>query len=66
MDAMAAIAASIEKEGARGGRVLSVVHQAASKMLGNPVGVHTCCVLAEHASRPYFRMVQNWMYKVSV
>jgi len=61
---MSSIAASVDRETARGGKVLSILHEKAVTLAGDEVGLKTCSILAENASQPYFRILENWIYKV--
>jgi gamma-tubulin complex component 2 len=61
---MSSIAASIEDKTARGGQVLSILHDFAVTMAGDQSGKKICHALTETASQPYFRILESWIYKV--
>ena len=65
MSVISAIATSIEDSNARGGQVLTILHDKALSMVGDAGGQKLCHTLAEAASKPYFHILENWIYKVT-
>jgi len=65
MTIISAIVMSIEESNARGGQVLTILHEKAMSMGGDTGGQKLCYTLAEAASKPYFHILENWIYKVS-
>jgi gamma-tubulin complex component 2 len=64
MGIISSISVAIEEAKARGGQVLTILHEKALSMVGDAGGQKLCYNLAEAASQPYFHILENWIYKV--
>jgi len=60
------IVVEIERGDCRGGAVLSLLHEKTVLITGDVEGQKLCSQLADKASAPYFRILENWIYKVII
>jgi len=66
MSILGSIITAIEEKKLRGGQVLSLLHLKTVVMVGNAIGHSLCYELAQKASKPFFRILENWIYKVGL
>ncbi|KAJ8927046.1 hypothetical protein NQ314_020533 [Rhamnusium bicolor] len=57
------IASSISKSGAKGGKVLSLLHENVIGSIGDERAQQLCLKLMEAACEPYMKMLGMWIYK---
>ncbi|PNF14012.1 Gamma-tubulin complex component 2 [Cryptotermes secundus] len=63
MEILANIASTISKSGAKGGKVLSLLHERTSSYTGDPTGQELCLYLTQKACVPYMEILEKWVYK---
>ncbi|XP_021928970.1 gamma-tubulin complex component 2-like isoform X2 [Zootermopsis nevadensis] len=63
MEILANIASTISKSGAKGGKVLSLLHERTSNYIGDPAGQELCLYLTQNACVPYMEILEKWVYK---
>lgn len=63
MDILAKIASAVGKSGARGGKVLSLLHEQSAMCMGNSKSQELCVYLTQKACVPYMEMLEKWLYK---
>lgn len=63
MEILANIASTISKSGAKGGKVLSLLHERTSSYIGDPTGQELCLFLTQKACVPYMEILEKWVYK---
>ncbi|KAK7794541.1 hypothetical protein R5R35_009664 [Gryllus longicercus] len=63
MDILAKIASAVGKSGARGGKVLSLLHEQTAMCMGNTKSQELCLYLTQKACVPYMEMLEKWLYK---
>lgn len=66
MGILRSIVNDIDRQGSRGGQVLTLLHEKAVSMVGDATGQNLCYSLAQKASAPYFVILENWIYKVNI
>lgn len=64
LSCISSIVSAIEDGKFVGGQVLTVIHDKVLSMVSDAVGNELCTTLAKQASDPYFRILENWIYKV--
>nr|CAD7424316.1 unnamed protein product [Timema monikensis] len=63
MSILANIASTINKAEAKGGQVLSLLHEQTSSYMGDTKGQELCLYLTQAASVPYMEILEKWIYK---
>ncbi|XP_051155643.1 gamma-tubulin complex component 2-like isoform X1 [Leptopilina boulardi] len=63
MSILSQITSTICKANARGGKVLSLLHEQANSMSGDAKCKELCLFLIKEASVPYMKMLEKWVYK---
>ncbi|XP_015599336.1 gamma-tubulin complex component 2 isoform X2 [Cephus cinctus] len=63
MSILAQITATICKANARGGKVLSLLHEQVNNMSGEAKSKELCLFLIRAASIPYMQTLEKWVYK---
>ncbi|PSN40194.1 Gamma-tubulin complex component 2 [Blattella germanica] len=63
MEILASIASTINKSGAKGGKVLSLLHERTSSYIGDPTGQELCLYLTQKACVPYMEILEKWIFK---
>lgn len=63
MGTIAGICATISKANARGGKVLTLLHEQTLTTIGDSTGQDLCLSLTQCASVPYMNMLETWIYK---
>ncbi|KAK0079185.1 hypothetical protein PV325_001615 [Microctonus aethiopoides] len=63
MSVFSQITSTICKANARGGKVLSLLHEQISNMSGDAKCKELCLFLIESASAPYMEILEKWVYK---
>ncbi|KAF4520783.1 hypothetical protein B566_EDAN011435 [Ephemera danica] len=61
MSVLSHIAQSINNADARGGKVLSLLHQYVVRLAGDQDGQQVCLDLTQAASKPYFNSLDTWL-----
>ncbi|XP_033216784.1 gamma-tubulin complex component 2 isoform X3 [Belonocnema kinseyi] len=63
MSILSQITSTICKANARGGKVLSLLHEQSNSMSGDAKCKELCLFLIKEASIPYMQMLEKWVYK---
>nr|CAD7264977.1 unnamed protein product [Timema shepardi] len=66
MSILANIASTINKAEAKGGQVLSLLHEQTSSYMGDTKGQELCLYLTQAASVPYMEILEKWIYKGAI
>nr|CAD7589280.1 unnamed protein product [Timema genevievae] len=66
MSILANIASTINKAEAKGGQVLSLLHEQTSSYMGDTKGQELCLYLTQAASVPYMEILEKWVYKGAI
>ena len=53
----------IDKQRLRGGDVLSMLSERLQRLVGDPEGSRVTMQLMDKASAPYFKMLEQWIYR---
>lgn len=51
------------QSGAKGGKVLSLLHERTTSYIGDPTGQELCLFLTQKACIPYMEILEKWVYK---
>jgi gamma-tubulin complex component 2 len=54
---------AILQSGAKGGKVLSLLHERTTSYIGDPTGQELCFYLTQKACIPYMEILEKWVYK---
>lgn len=63
MGIVAGITATISKADARGGKVLSLLHEQTLGSIGDSKAQDLCLSLTQAATVPYMNILETWIYK---
>ncbi|KAG8222679.1 hypothetical protein J437_LFUL015876, partial [Ladona fulva] len=63
MEILSVIADTINKADARGGKVLSYLHEQTTSAMGEQSGQELCLYLTQAACVPYMEILEKWVYK---
>lgn len=66
VEILSRIAVSIDKGLCRGGKTLTALHHITSGYIGDERSLELCLHLARAACRPYFEMLEKWIYRGEV